>query len=202
MRVIKKLAPKCGTLFLFFTLFIAGAQLQGCAVAAVSGAASGVAIVHDRRTAGTIMDDQAIELKAANALTKNNTLWKLSHISTLSYNNVLLLVGQAPTEELKQQALDAVSNIPKVRQIHNEIIVGENAPIAMRGKDSWITAQIKGKMVGTKGFNASRVKVVTEQGVVYLMGLTTREEELIATEIAQEVTGVNKVVQIFEHLDS
>lgn len=173
-------------------------QLQGCAAAAVSGAATGVAFAQDRRTTGTILEDQAIELKAVHAFTQNKPLWKESHLSVTSYNNVILLSGQTPNETLRNQAEAAVLSIPKVRKVYNEVEISQPVSLSERSKDSWITTQIKTKMFGKKGLNPTRVKVKTEHGVVYLMGLTTREEELMATEIARTVPGVAKVVQIFE----
>lgn len=175
-------------------------QLQGCAMAAVSCATTGVAMANDRRTTGTLIDDQATELKAMHAFSKNKPLWKQSHITTVCYNNVLLLVGQVESEELKQQAEEIASDFPKIRRIHNEITVGELAGLSTRSKDSWITTQIKAKLLTSKTVNPTRVKVVTENGVVYLMGLTTEAEELAATEIARAVDGVEKVVQIFEQI--
>lgn len=172
--------------------------LQGCAVAAVSGAATGVTMAQDRRTTGTILDDKGIELKAIHAFTENKPLWKASHLSAISYNNSVLLVGQTPTEAYRNEAEAAILNIPKVRKVYNELEIGAPISFSERSKDSWITTQIKAKMCGKKGLNPTRVKVTTEHGIVYLMGLTTMEEELLATEIARTVSGVEKVVQIFE----
>jgi osmotically-inducible protein OsmY len=183
---------------LMLSVLLSGIQLQGCAVAAVSGAATGIAMVNDRRTSGTIVDDQSIELKATHALTRHPDLWKQSHISIVCYNNVLLIIGQTPTEAFKQQAEDALKDIPKIRRIHNELIVKTPIPLSARSKDSWITTQVKAKMLGSKEVNSTRVKVITEDGVVYLLGLTNPQEQMAATEIARKVAGVQKVVQIFE----
>jgi len=172
--------------------------LQGCLFAAAGGAATGATVATDRRTTGTIVDDQTIELKAMHAIGKNHTLWEESHISVVSYNNVVLLVGQTPSETLKREAEEAVSSIPKVRQVHNELSIGSPASLGTRSKDSWITTQIKTKIIGNRELKSARIKVITEEGVVYLMGITTPEEEQISTEIAQGVSGVEKVVQIFE----
>lgn len=174
-------------------------SVQGCFVAAAGAATTGTAVAVDRRTAGTIVDDQAIELKAMYAIRQQRELWQKSHIHVLSYNNVLLLLGQTPTESFKQAAEQALQDIPKVRRIHNELSVAEPLPLGERSKDAWITTQIKTKLIGTKEMRAHHVKVVTEDRVVYLMGLTTPEEEMTATDIAQTVPGVEKVVQIFEN---
>lgn len=176
--------------------------LQGCVAAAAGGAATGAVVATDRRSTGTIVDDQTIEFKAMHEIRQNKPLWKASHINIISYNNVLLMVGQTPTEEYKHQAEEAVSGIPKVRRVHNELTIEEPASLGTRSNDSWITTQIKTKLVGHKEIRANRIKVVTENGVVYLMGLTTPEEEMIATDIAREIKGVDKVVQIFENAEN
>jgi osmotically-inducible protein OsmY len=180
------------------SILLSVAFLQGCIAAAAGGAATGASIATDRRTTGTIVDDQSIELKATYALSQHKELWKASHISVICYNNVLLLVGQTPVEAYKQEAEEAVSDIAKIRQIHNEITITEPASLGTRSNDSWITTQVKTKLIGNKAINAGRIKVVTEESVVYLMGITTPEEEMIATNIAQEISGVDRVVQIFE----
>ena len=172
--------------------------LQGCVAAAAGGAATGAMVATDRRTAGTIVDDQAIQVKALHAISQNAELWKQSHINVLCYNNVLLLVGQTPTENFKRDAEEAVADISKIRRVHNEITVGELSSLAPRTRDSWITTQIKTKLVGNKDIHANRIKVITEDHIVYLMGLTTPEEQVIATDIARAIPGVDKVVQIFE----
>lgn len=181
-----------------FGIILPCLQLQGCAAVAVSGAATGAAMVADRRTTGTIIDDKAIEIKATHALTREAELWKKSNISVVSYNNDVLLVGQTPNDSMKQQAEDAIKNISKIRRVYNEITVGEPASLTTRSKDTWITTQVKTKMLSTRQVNPVRVKVVTEEGVVYLMGITEPTEQSSATESARSVSGVNKVVQIFD----
>lgn len=172
--------------------------LNGCIAAASTAAATGTAMAIDRRTTGTIVDDQTIQIKAMHAIAKNKELWKKSHINVVSYNNVLLLVGQVPNEDLKRQAEEAVSSIPKVRRVHNELEVMKPSSFGTRSKDSWITTQIKTRMIGSKDIGATRSKVITENKVVYLMGLTTPEEEVAVTDIARTTNGVEKIVQIFE----
>lgn len=176
--------------------------LQGCAIAAlgVGGAATGVTLAQDRRSAGTIVDDQAIQLKATQALLGNSKFRKDSHVSVLSFNNSVVLVGQTPNEATRQQVFQAISRIPKVKKVYNEVRIASPSPLSTRSKDSWITTRIKAKMLANKTVGPTKVKVLTEEGVVYLMGLANREEELVATDIAQSVDGVNKVVQIFEHM--
>lgn len=172
--------------------------LEGCFVAAAGSAATGSVIAVDRRTTGTIVDDQAIELKAIHALKKDKELWDSSHLRVVSYNNVVLLLGQTPTPEFKEQAEASLSDVARIRRIHNELSVTEPISLGTRTQDSWITTKIKAQMLGSKEAPANRIKVVTEDKVVYLMGLTTPEEQIAATEIAQSISGVEKIVQVFE----
>ena len=174
--------------------------LQSC-VAAGACVATGAAVAFDRRAAGTIVDDQAIEIKATHALTRNATLWKKSHIKVISYNNVLLMVGQTPTEEMKREAEMVVSEIAKVRRIHNELSIAiPPLPVSTQTNDSWITAQIKAKILASNRLNPARVKVVTEDSIVYVMGLLSPEEQVVATDIARNIKGVEKVIQIYEKI--
>lgn len=173
-------------------------HLNGCAVAAVSGAATGLAVVNDRRCTGAIVEDQSNEFKALKVCLQSKDIWKKSHISAISYNNTLLLVGQTPNESYKQELENDIKKNLKVHTVHNELAIKEPVSMMTRSQDSWITTQIKTKMFGKKGLNPSRVKVITEDGIVYLMGLTTEEEEIKATEIARSTSGVYKVVQIFD----
>lgn len=180
-------------------LVLISLSCSGCMVAAAgAGAATGAAIAIDRRTTGTFIDDQTIQIKAMHALARNKELWKQGHINVISYNNVLLLIGQVPNEELKRQAEEAVGDISRVRRVHNELEIRRPTTLGIRSKDSWITTQIKTRMLGSKAIGATRAKVITENKVVYLMGLTTPEEEVAVTDIARTTDGVEKIVQIFE----
>jgi osmotically-inducible protein OsmY len=177
-------------------------QLMGCAAAVVPVAATGMAVANDRRTTGTIIDDKSIEVKAMHALSHTPEIWRQCHITAVSYNNIVVLVGQAPTEALKQQAESIISEIPKIQRIHNELCVEAPNSLAQRSKDAWITTQIKGKMLGSKTVKVSRIKVITENNVVYLMGLVTPAEEKSATDIAREIPDVEKIIQIFEYISA
>ena len=169
-------------------LFAALPMFQGC-------------VVSDRRTVGTVIDDQSTEVKAMHSLAQDKALWRACHVNFLCYNNVLLMVGQTFSEDYKRQAEEAVSDLPKIRRVHNELTVEPPLSVADRSKDTWITTQIKAKMVGNKNIDATKIKVITENRVVYLMGLATPKEEAIATDIARAVKGVDKVVQIFEQAE-
>ncbi len=178
--------------------------LSGCAGLVIGGAAAGVSIAHDRRTTGTIVDDQSIKLSSKQALREDEELRELAHINVTSFNNIVLISGETPNSVLKQRAGKIVSGITKVRHVHNELKIAAPSSFTSRFSDSLITAKVKTKMIGLKDlddFDTTRVKVVTESGVVFLLGLLNRDEATAATEAARRVGGVQKVIKLFEYLD-
>lgn len=189
-----------------FSLLVAAALsaalLQGCAAVAVGGAATGVAVAHDRRTTGTIVDDESIEVKAASALNADKEIRDQTHLNVTSYNNSILMTGEVPTQQLGQRAYKIVSGLDKVKKVHNETTVAAPSSFGSRSNDTLITSKVKARMVATKGFDSTLVKVVTERGVVYLLGLVTQGEGKLAGEIARQTDGVQKVVKLFEYQDT
>lgn len=176
---------------------------SGCAPLVVGGVAvTGASLAHDRRTTGTVIDDQMIELKAYNALDEVPALKTQAHINVTSFNGVVLLSGQVPGATLKAQASEQVRGIEKVRLVHNELLIAAPSSMASRSADGLITTRVKTALFGVKidGFDPTRVKVVTENGVVFLMGLVTRAEAEAATERTRTIGGVQKVVRLFEYL--
>jgi len=184
-------------IFILCTAFL----IQGCAPVIVAGAATGASVANDRRTAGTMLEDQSIELKATNAIQSDEALAKSVHVSVTSYNNIVLLTGQAPTRTLRDRILKQIHDIEKIRRIHNEISIDEPTTFKTRSNDTWITTKTKSTLLGAKGLDATHVKVVTENSVVYLMGLITRKDGDTAAKTVQQVTGVQRVVKVFEYLD-
>lgn len=179
-------------------------SLAGCAPLVVGGTAAGIGVAHDRRTAGTIVEDQTIELKAYDILSKDPQLAESGHINVTSYNNIVLLSGEVPNPELRARAEQLVSRVDKVRHVHNELDVAAPSSLASRSSDAWITTKVKSSLLqvdGLRDFDPTRVKVVTERGVVYLMGLLyTREADAVVGTV-RRVGGVQKVVKLFEYLD-
>lgn len=175
--------------------------LQGCAEVVVAGGATGVAMAHDQRTTGAVIEDQAIEFKAASAIRGDKELDDQSHINVTSYNGAVLLSGETPGDALRKRAEELASRIEKVKKVHNELTVAAPSSIVSRSSDTVMTTKIKSKMVGAKEFDPTRVKVVTENGVVYLMGLVKHAEADVATDIAGHTDGVQRVVKLFEYLD-
>ena len=190
---------------LLFAVLITTILLSGCTAAVVGGATvTGVNMVHDRRTAGTYVEDESIELKAGAAIRKEKELSKQIHINIISINGVVLLVGQAPTEAMRQQAGAITQGIEKVRLVHNEMTIAEPISMKTRSSDSYITTKVKSSLFGVKGhddFDPSRVKVVTENGTVYLMGILYQAEATAVAEKASQVKGVKTVVKLFEYMD-
>ena len=171
--------------------------LQGCVTAAAVGAGTVALMAEDRRTTGTYVEDENIEWKVL-ALVNNS--YSSAHVNGTSFNRRVLLTGQAPTEEAKKAIEAAVKAIPEVAAVVNELAVGGNSSMSSRGSDSIITSNVKTRMVGNSKFSTNHVKVVTEDGVVYLMGMLTQAEGDAAVEIARSTAGVQRVVKAFEHI--
>ncbi|MEO7558485.1 MAG: BON domain-containing protein [Gammaproteobacteria bacterium] len=184
---------------LSFTLITIG-SLPGCVPLLVTGAATGVAMVHDQRSAGAVIDDQGIEIKAAALLRGDEQLRGEAHLNVTSYNGIVLVTGEAPTADLRDRVTDIVRNIDKVRTVHNEVIIAAPSSLMARSSDTLLTGKVKARLLGTRGFDSTRVKVVSSGGVVYLMGLVTHNEDEIATEMARTTDGVQRVVKIFEYV--
>lgn len=174
-----------------------GTQLGGCVTAAVGGAAAGGAVAVDQRTAGIYVEDENIEIKAGQQIRKS--LGEEAHVNTTSYNLNVLMTGEVPTPEAKIEAENIVKSIANVRNITNELVVSPKSSAYDRTNDTYLTSKVKSKFVAEKNFKANNVKVVTERGVVYLMGIVSDHEARLATEIARTTEGVSKVVKVFEY---
>lgn len=182
---------------------ISSTFLTGCATAVVGGVAAGVAVVHDRRSPGVVIDDQAIELDAMRIKQEHPEISDRSNISVTSYNLVVLLTGQAESSQVVQQYADLISRLPRVRKIHNEVLIGAERTFTETTNDVYLTSRAKLAMFNVEipNFDPTRVKVVTSQGTVYLMGLVTRQEGQAASDQARFVSGVKHVVKVFEYID-
>jgi osmotically-inducible protein OsmY len=173
--------------------------LSGCEALIIGGVVAGSAMVaEDRRTVGTMTEDEVIENKAVSRI---GDKVKDSHINVTSYNRAVLLTGEVPTEAAKADAERIARAVENVRSVFNELQVSGNSSMQARTDDSVLTSKVKGRFVDAGKFNALHVKVVTESGAVYLLGLVKRQEATDATEIARTTGGVRKVVRVFEYLD-
>lgn len=185
-------------------------NLCGCAGLVIGGAAAagaaGVKVFHDRRTSGTILDDQSIEFNSYVAFgeTKELASSEQAHINVTSYNNAVLLSGEVATPELRQIAENKVRDNEKVRYIHNELAVRQPSSLQSRATDTATTAAVKASLFKIReipDFDPTRVKVVTERGTVYLFGLIKTQEADAVTEMVRRVDGVQQVVKLFEYID-
>jgi len=178
---------------------VAGASLlSGCAPLVVGGAVVGGMVAVDRRTSGTQLEDEAIELKVANAV--NKELGERVHLSVTSYNRRVLLTGEVRSEADRSRATLLAQSQENVREVINDLAIGAPSSLSQRTKDTVTTGQVKAAFVDAKDLQATAVKVVTERGVVYLMGRVTAREAQRATDIARGIGGVAKVVRVFEEI--
>ena len=175
--------------------------LHGCAGAVIAGAAAGGAMAADRRTAGAIVEDQSIELKAMQLIHGDEELAEKTNVSVTSYNGAVLLTGEAPTTELRDRLISLVRPIKKIKRIYNEIAIAAPVSLSVSSEDTLITGRVKSALLAAKGVNPLHVKVVTSKRNVYLMGLVTHNEAGFATDIVRRVDGVERVVRLFEYID-
>ena len=173
--------------------------LSGCMAVAVGGAAAtGVMMAEDRRTVGTITEDQGIEFKAASRIEEKI---KDGHFNVTSYNRAVLLTGEVPTEAAKADAERIARAVDNVRSVYNELQVAGNSSLQARTNDTVLTSKVKARFIDARKFSPLHVKVVTENGTVYLLGMVKRQEAADATEVARTTGGVRKVVRVLEYLD-
>jgi osmotically-inducible protein OsmY len=174
--------------------------LSACEPVLLGGAAAtGVVMAEDRRTIGTITEDQTIELKVASRVAER--FRDGVHLNVTSYNRMVLLTGEVPDAKTRTEIERIARSVENVRGVFNELVVAGVSSFTARANDSLITSKVKARFVDAGKFNPLHVKVVTEGGVVYLLGLVKRQEANDATEIARTTSGVQKVVRVFEYLD-
>jgi len=184
------------------TIILITLSLQSCifVVGAAAGAA-GVAVVYDHRKLEKVLQDQKLANLASDKIKSIRELNENTHISVTCFNQVVLLTGEANSSELRQEAEDVVKSISGINHVYNEVTVKGPSSTLTRASDSWITAKIKTQMLATKGLQSGTIKVVTENGSVYLMGVVNQHQANIAVEIARSVAGVQRVVKIFQYTD-
>lgn len=151
------------------------------------------------RSIGSYIDDQIIETKVSVNIQKAHEAFAQASINVNSHNGIVLLTGQVPNAGLKQTAAEVANQVKKVRKVHNELIVGEPIPFMARTSDNWLGTKVKGRLSVNEEIDASRIKVITENGAVYLMGLVSKNESEVAARVASETVGVQKVIRVFEY---
>jgi len=174
-------------------------MLQGCFPVVAAGVGTGVMIAQDRRTRDAFLEDQRIETGVSGLISDE---FKVAmHINVTSFNLNVLLTGEVPDEYAKAEIGKLASRFEKVRSVNNELAISANSSLASRSNDSLITTNVKLRFLNNKKFNAEHVKVVTENGSVFLLGIVSHAEANAAAEVASTSDGVKRVVKLFEYLD-
>lgn len=181
------------SLILFFPF------ITGCVPMFAIGTAAGTGayISEDRRTSGMFIEDEGIELKSSRRI--HQQFGDNVHINVTSYNRLVLLTGEAPTDAIKADIEKLIMGVDNVRRIYNEIAVAGNTSLSSRSNDALLTSKVKTRFLAERKFQINHVKIVTENGVVYLLGMVTRQEADNAAQIASSTAGVKKVVKVFEY---
>ena len=175
--------------------------LQGCAALVVTTTGSAVALIHDRRSLGAIIDDQSIELKASMALRNDKDIQNQGHINVTSYNGTVLITGEILTEAIKDKVSTKIEAIDRVVRVYNELMIAAPSSLPSRSSDTWITSKVKTKLIANEKINPLYVKIVTERGIVYLMGKVSHAEADKIVDITAKSDGVQKVIRLFEYTD-
>ena len=181
-----------------FGALLVSATLSACAPLVIGGAIGSAFVVTDRRTSGAQVEDQAIELKGVNRV--REAIGDRGHVNVTSYNRTVLVTGEVPTEADKAAVEQTISRIENVQTVVNELAAMPSSSLSSRSNDAIITSKVKATFIDAKDLQANALKVYTERGVVYLMGRVTEREATRATELARSVSGVQKVVRVFETL--
>jgi osmotically-inducible protein OsmY len=173
--------------------------LQGCVPAVATGVGAGALMIADRRAGETYLADEAIEIRALNRI--NEKFGDKVHVNVTSYNMKALITGEVPDAGIKDELEKAVAGVINVKGVTNEVAVGGISSFSARSNDTYITSKVKARFIDANKFQVNHVKVVTEAGTVFLLGLVTRKEADDAVEIARTTAGVKKVVRIFEYIE-
>lgn len=186
---------------LYLLLICATGSLIGCGSMLATMQADTITDEPTERTMAQQLEDESIETKAKVNLHAADTAFDDANFAIVSYNGYVLLAGQVGTEALKAKATEVVRKVHGVRRIYNELEVASPSSAMTRSSDTWITAKVKSWLLGRSDTEGTRVKVVTENGVVYLMGMVTRDEAQRITDTAADISGVQRVVRLFEFVD-
>ena len=196
-------AGGCRIRSLLAAAIVACAALATGCVATMIGAATvtTIDVVNERRTLGSYIDDGAIELSIRQHILRNKTLRQQTHLNATSMNGVVLVTGEARNVQVKSQLLEYIQQLEGVRQVVDQSEIAGKTGMMSRTNDTWLTAKVKTRLYANTGIDANRVKVTTERGTVYLMGLVTHGEAERATELARHIDGVVRVVKVFEYVE-
>ena len=174
--------------------------LQGCAAVAVVAITTGASMATDRRSIGNQIDDQSIQVEAYNEIAKNKALSDNTNFHLTSVNGSVLIVGQAPSANYRDQAIKIIHEIKGVVRVHNQIRIGTPTSVTTQTNDIWLTSKVKTALFSSQKINGKDIKVITENGEVFLMGLVSKNEADAAVNVTRNISGVNKVFKAFEYL--
>lgn len=191
------------TLFLqLLIIVLMPVPLSGCIFFAATAVGSTALMAHDRRTTGEIIEDEAIELRISRQVDGDKELLTQAHTNVASYSAKVLITGEVPNEAAKQRVGEIARRTNKVQKVYNELVIAKPSALVARTSDTAITTKVKTQLFMITNFDPTRVKVVTERGVVYLMGFLTRSESDAVANVARRVGGVQKVVKLFEYINN
>lgn len=175
--------------------------LTGCSDVISAGRQDPIKEDPGHRTVGSYIDDEVVETLSMVNLAKGSEQMEASNVSVTSYNGVVLLTGQAPSEAARSEAEQIVSQVRKVRKIHNEIKISGVSSAIARTNDAWLTTKVKAQLLTDESVDGARIKVVTDSSTVYLMGLVNTQEADTAVSIVRGIPGVEKIVKVFEYVN-
>lgn len=187
---------KTGPILAVAALITALPVLQGCVPAVVTGATVATMSAYDRRSTGIQTDDESSEWKAAASVPEQYK--EVAHVNFTAFNRRILITGEVPSEEARNIIGEQAARVAGVREVINEVVVGPVTSMSVRSNDSYITSKVKARLVDAKEVSAFNIKVVTENGTTYLMGIVTEREAAVAATVASRTEGVRKVVKVFE----
>jgi osmotically-inducible protein OsmY len=185
------------TLGLLFILLL----LNGCTTIVDSTTKNPIQPDPSSRSFGTYIDDKRLQTIVGVNIRKAEPIFRQTNLKVISFKGVILLVGQVPTDELRLLAGQTANQVNGIRKVYNEIDAGANTSFWRKSKDSWLTSKVKTSFLANNEINGLKIKVVTENGVVYLMGAITEEKANLAANLASNVGGVREVVRVFEYID-
>ena len=179
-------------------IFVAAVQLSACAPLVVGGMVGGAMVASDRRSPGIQLEDEGIEQRSATAIREN--FGSKEHVNITSYNRQVLITGEVSTDTVRRQIESLIGRVENVRAVVNELVIGPASSTGDRANDVVLVAKVKASMVDTEDVFANVFKVVGERGTVYLMGRVTQREAKRATDVVRGVSGVKRVVRVFEYI--
>jgi osmotically-inducible protein OsmY len=173
--------------------------LQGCAGLIIGAGMGVVSVAHDRRTIGTQVDDTTTASRIAFAMSNDTAIKEQTNISVQVFNGTALLVGQAPTQVLIQQAEKLVSSVKNIKKLHNQIRLSSPISASIVANDVWLASKVKTKLIADNRIDGLHIEIEVENAEVFLMGLVSEKESIIAVDITRNIKGVKQVIKAFEY---